>query len=235
MQCSLLLFSWLSAGMLFGQHVEPAPPTAEPRWGLGVEMAEPVVRAFTSFGDAVNEVNVQASLRPTAQRTWRMAYRYQGQFREAAVSATPTDSGHVVRIGSSEEQVHQLLFGHSWYLGRARLRPMLELGIVIGHEQMASLGQDLHVPLGAPINVNATGTVLEQRSTRYQGLHVGPTYGLGIEYRLHRHVVLQLRVTGGHYWALPLVEEASDLIGTYRYGRRSLYVVGSGLFVQFEF
>ncbi|TXI80420.1 MAG: hypothetical protein E6Q44_07130 [Flavobacteriales bacterium] len=231
----IVLLAWLSVNTLAGQQGEPVARDPAPRWGLGVEVAEPVVRAFTSFQNAVNEVNVQASFRPAEQRAWRMAYRYQGQFREATASASPTDSGHVVRIGSSEEQVHQLLFGHSWYVGRSRLRAMIELGVVIGHEQMASLGQDIHVPLGAPINVNAIGTVLEQRSTRYQGLHLGPTYGLGVEYRLHRQLVLQLRVTGGHYWALPLVEEASELIGTYRYGKRSEYVVGSGLFVQFEF
>ena len=75
----------------------------------------------------------------------------------------------------------------------------------------------------------------ESRWRNYEGLHFGLGGAVGLEYRPHKHLSLQLRASMGQFWAVPLVEEDADRFGVYRYGRTRLPQVGTGVFVQFEF
>jgi hypothetical protein len=212
------------------------PDNSEPRFGVGKELLRPVGRATSEWDDPAG-IELQFVYRISAKRAWRAGYGfsrrevppYEGRiFRENGVV-------EILRVGY--DRCHQLSLGHQWYFGTKRLRPFVGADAYLGHEKVGNFNRENTYAYDSLQVAVGFGDPVEQeiRLRYFEGLHFGLGAAVGLEYRPHKHLSLQLRASLDQFWAVPLVEEDAEGFGAYRYGRTRLPEVGSGVFVQFEF
>lgn len=219
------------------QELSSPQKQAAPRFGVGIELLKPFGRTATAYWNNTAGIELQFMYRPTGKRAWRAGYGF------ARTEGAPSERWSFGESGVEEtfqgwfDRYHQLSVGHHWYFGTKRLRPFLGVDALLGYEEISNTTitntyayDSLQVGggFGEPV-------ARESRWRNYEGLHFGLGGAVGLEYRPHKHLSLQLRASMGQFWAVPLVEEDADRFGVYRYGRTRLPQVGTGVFVQFEF
>jgi len=219
------------------QELLPPENPSQPRFGVGIELMKPFGRTATAYWNNTAGIELQFTYRPTGKRAWRAGYGFSRTEGPAYASWGFRESGAVETFQGWYDRYHQLSLGHQWYLGTKRLRPFLGVDAYLGYEEIGSFNttntyayDSLQVGVGFGKPVES-----ESRWRYYEGLHFGLGGALGLEYRPHKNLSLQLRASLGEFWALPVSEEDADRFGLYRYGRARLPQVGTGVFVQFEF
>jgi hypothetical protein len=216
----------------------PSPQNpSEPRFGVGIELLKPFGRTATDYWNNTAGIELQFTYRPTGKRAWRAGYGFSRTEGPPYASWSFRESGVVETFQGWYDRYHQLSLGHQWYFGNGRLRPFVGADVYLGYEEVGNYnstrtyGYDslqVGVGFGEPVE-------RESRWRYYEGLHLGLGGAVGLEYRPHKHLSLQLRASLGQFWAVPLSDEDADRFGLYRYGRMRLPQVGTGVFVQFEF
>lgn len=219
------------------QQLSAPQDQAQPRFGLGIELLKPFGRSATAYWNNTAGIELQFTYRPTGKRAWRAGYGFARTEGPSYERWNFKESGVVETFQGWYDRYHQLSLGHQWYLGTKRLRPFLGVDAYLGYEEIGSFNTtntyaydslQVGVGFGEPVE-------RESRWRYYEGLHFGLGGAVGLEYRPHRNLSLQLRASLGQFWAVPLSEEDADRFGVYRYGRTRLPQVGTGVFVQFEF
>jgi hypothetical protein len=219
------------------QELSSQQPPSEPRFGLGIELLKPFGRTATAYWNNTAGIEMQFTYRPTGKRAWRAGYGFSRTEGPTYASWSFRESGVVETWQGWYDRYHQLSLGHQWYLGTKRLRPFLGVDAYLGYEEIGNFNTtntyaydslQVGVGFGEPVE-------RESRWRYYEGLHFGLGGALGLEYRPHKNLSLQLRASLGQFWAVPMSEEDAERFGVYRYGGTRLPQVGTGVFVQFEF
>lgn len=210
---------------------------SEPRFGFGIELLKPFARTAVADWHNTAGIELQFTYRSTGNRAWRLGYGFSRTEEQPYELWRFSESGVVETWQGWYDRYHQLSLGYQWHMGTKRVRPFLGVDAYLGYEEIGSYNTrrtyaydslQVGVGFGEPVE-------RESRWRYYEGLHFGLGGAVGLEYRPHKNLSLQLRASLGQFWALPLSEEDADRFGSYRYGRLRLPQVGSGVFVQFDF
>jgi hypothetical protein len=219
------------------QELAPEQNQRAPRFGVGAELMKPVWRTASADWNNSAGIELQFTYRSAEKRSWRLGYAFTTSESAPVEVWGFRDTGVQVSYSGWYDRVHQLSVGHQWYLGDWRLRPFLGLDAYFGYEEVGnSSSRATYSYDSLQVGVGFGEPVARESTWRYyEGLHVGFGGAVGLEYRPHRHLSLQLRASLGQFWAVPLIEENADRFGQYGYGRLRFPQVGTGVFVQFEF
>lgn len=210
---------------------------SEPRFGIGLEIMHPVWRIAAPDWVRSQAIQLQFTYRASTQRSWRAGYTFSTTEEEPSEYWNFRPTGIEVSNSGYFDRYHQLALGHQWYFGKGRLRPLVGADLFLGYEEVTKSRSirtydydSLQVGsgFGEPIN-------FESSWNYYEGLNIGYGGALGLEYRPHRNLSVQLSFSRGQFWGIPLFEENAAGYGIYRSGKVRSPQAGNGLFVQFEF